>query len=760
MQNLLHRAKVKRTFPRLMACLIAVASPVLAQTTTTTVSYTGPAVAIPDGTNSVRLLPMVNAGEVLVDMDVRFDALPGCDATAGNINAAIDHTYVGDLEIDLISPSGTTVRLVDHAGGSGNNFCEALLDDDGGYPSIQTVSVQPISGSFAPANPLSAFDQEDPNGVWRFIVRDTASGDTGSLRRYSLVLSTRPPNTINVSLSGDPDPDGCTASSCSLREAVQLANVLPGMDRLVLPQGLFSVDRPALNEDDDAVGDLDITESLQIVGAGATLTTVQLDNPGRLFDVHDGANLTLRDLRMQSSHPGPNYDYDQGGAIHMPDNGRLLVERASLAHFGARLRGGAVYHYGYCTSIEAVPVPALQFRDVVFDDNGARSEGFQTHGGAVYAYGVGYCPIYLLVANSDFTGNHSRSGGGAIAFDTAQSVSNLSLVIRDSSFVGNQVTVAGSGGAIALNPLANGIAKLDIADSLLQQNSTPNSTSHFNADSDQGGAIASVGGSTSIRIRRSMFDANVARYGGAIHTVQEIEIYDSTFCSNTGVEAGGALRVGPALVQGSTFCNNSTSPASVNFTGGGAIAHVAGGSLNVRRSTFDGNSSLRGGALTTFNGQITLSNNTLIAGSQPAGSIGTVWLHRDSSNDAFIYLFNNIINGNCHFSASNVVPQSSFNNIESNGNTCRLLTAPFGGGNQVQVAESAINLGPLADNGGPSDTRLPIAPSVAINAGSNISCSAQDQRGYARAQGDPQCDVGSVEVGGTVDFIFVDDFDI
>jgi hypothetical protein len=52
-------------------------------------------------------------------------------------------------------------------------------------------------------------------------------------------------------------------------------------------------------------------------------------------------------------------------------------------------------------------------------------------------------------------------------------------------------------------------------------------------------------------------------------------------------------------------------------------------------------------------------------------------------------------------------------------------------------------LGPLANNGGPTDTRALSVGSPAINAGDGASCASADQRGFARPAG--ACDIGAFE---------------
>jgi hypothetical protein len=55
-------------------------------------------------------------------------------------------------------------------------------------------------------------------------------------------------------------------------------------------------------------------------------------------------------------------------------------------------------------------------------------------------------------------------------------------------------------------------------------------------------------------------------------------------------------------------------------------------------------------------------------------------------------------------------------------------------------------LGPLADNGGPTQTHALLPGSPAIDAGDNTACPATDQRGVTRPLG-AACDIGAYEFG-------------
>jgi uncharacterized repeat protein (TIGR01451 family) len=192
----------------LVTSVVLVAGPAATAPMTTTFSYAGPPVAIPDAADLTGTNPGAPASASvtasglfgpLTDVDLRIDGT-SCDATAGSTTVGIDHTFVNDLELRLTSPEGTTVTVIDNTDGSGNNFCQVLLDDEAGTTSIQTAVTAnaPFQGSWSPANPLSAFDGEDPNGVWTLQAQDFFSQDTGSIRAFSVLISTNPTNELSA----------------------------------------------------------------------------------------------------------------------------------------------------------------------------------------------------------------------------------------------------------------------------------------------------------------------------------------------------------------------------------------------------------------------------------------------------------------------------------------------------------------------------------------------------------------------------------
>ncbi|MBE4592903.1 peptidase S8 [Vibrio navarrensis] len=109
-------------------------------------SYTNAnAVAIPDNSSAgvvseINVLRSGDAGNVSVDLN-------------------ISHTYIGDLKVTLISPTGGQVVLHNNSGGSANNIRTTLSADFTGY---------------------------EAKGTWQLKVVDNAKQDTGTLNSWTL----------------------------------------------------------------------------------------------------------------------------------------------------------------------------------------------------------------------------------------------------------------------------------------------------------------------------------------------------------------------------------------------------------------------------------------------------------------------------------------------------------------------------------------------------------------------------------------------
>jgi CSLREA domain-containing protein len=127
-----------------------------------------------------------------------------------------------------------------------------------------------------------------------------------------------------------------TAGDCSLRAAIQEANVHPGPDVLVLLPGTHGVTIAGANEDAAATGDLDITDELEIHGTttgdqGARIVSTVADSA---IEVRGSSNLTMRDVMVVGA-------FANGSAINNPAGTVTLDEVNLIGSARGLVSGGA-----------------------------------------------------------------------------------------------------------------------------------------------------------------------------------------------------------------------------------------------------------------------------------------------------------------------------------------------------------------------------------------------------------------------------------
>lgn len=152
-------------------------------------AYDGPPVPIPDNSAEGATVTIpVDAGYAS-ELTFSVDGTE-CNETPQSPTVGIDHTYVGDLTGLLTSPSGTTVTLFARTGGTGENICQAVFDDDAERAFSSLLAAEdPFTGTWRPDQPLSPLLDESTTGDWTFTVLDSAALDTGSIRAVSLAIT-------------------------------------------------------------------------------------------------------------------------------------------------------------------------------------------------------------------------------------------------------------------------------------------------------------------------------------------------------------------------------------------------------------------------------------------------------------------------------------------------------------------------------------------------------------------------------------------
>jgi CSLREA domain-containing protein len=139
------------------------------------------------------------------------------------------------------------------------------------------------------------------------------------------------------------------AATCTLRAAVQEANADGGANTILIPGGRYRLTIPPSIEagfagpSNAAAGDLEITSTLTIRGAGARQAVIDGGGLDRVFSIADTGVASISDLTItggDSTGGGTSKEIDMGGAIF--NTGTLTLDRVALVGNNAD-GGGAVF---------------------------------------------------------------------------------------------------------------------------------------------------------------------------------------------------------------------------------------------------------------------------------------------------------------------------------------------------------------------------------------------------------------------------------
>jgi predicted outer membrane repeat protein len=268
-----------------------------------------------------------------------------------------------------------------------------------------------------------------------------------------------------------------------------------------------------------------------------------------------------------------------------------------------------------------------------------------------------------------------------------------------------------------------------------------------------GGGICGAPGN-SMTILDSIITGNSAVLGGGVYMLGFLAIGKTTISGNSAVQGGGGIYAGEVAVP--TVLGNSTISGNVVTSGPGGGIDI--GPANISNSTIAGNlanigtsgiqGAGQGGGIYIRGGVVSL-NNITIAGNKAtaSGANGAgIFAGQLMGSTTFVttqntIVANNIGDGNC---AGNGTLTSDGYNL-SNDNTCS-FTGPG------DLNDFDPKLGPLQNNGGPTETMALLPGSPAIDAGNPSGCRdgsliTADQRGAPRPDKEDTsgCDIGAFE---------------
>ncbi|MEM1090766.1 MAG: choice-of-anchor Q domain-containing protein [Pseudomonadota bacterium] len=481
-------------------------------------------------------------------------------------------------------------------------------------------------------------------------------------------------------------------------------------------------------------------------GGGLEITTANARDSDVLVDG------VVFDANVTGASPG------NGGAVHVTDPvgdnaSSLSILASTVTNNTADQEGGGLWNdAGGSMSVEAT-----QIADNVA--NAANAAADIQGGGGVFNNGGTVTLTDVTLDSNDAAGPaEADDGGGGVA-----NVSGGSVTIRDSVISANTAdSGAGNGGGI-----------LNAAGATLQVNNVQFSG---NSAARAGGAVENEGVASLTEVTASQNSAGVN--GGMLHITGpgSTSFSSSTISGNTAANEGGGL-----WLSGAGVLNLTTTGVDGNAApfGGGVFVDAGStgsGSLTVDMSAVTGNTgSTNGGGLALEAGTVTLVNSTVSSNS--GGDGGGIFNDGAAVNLSFVTVADNNASGpgggvnsdgSGSVNADNTIiggnagaAGNDFQGALTSGDFL-IISDTAGATITGTTTNSSLDvdplLGPLADNGGPTLTHLPLAGSPAIGGADNTSCPGMDQRTFAR--NDPDCDVGAVEVGGVdTDLVFADSFE-
>ena len=269
-----------------------------------------------------------------------------------------------------------------------------------------------------------------------------------------------------------------------------------------------------------------------------------------------------------------------------------------------------------------------------------------------------------------------------------------------------------------------------------------------------GGGISGVNGT--LTVSNCSISRNTAGCGGGIYAeFANLTVTNCTLSGNSAISFGGGISSsGPSLiVRNSTLDGNSVTSGQ----GGGIYRVAVNGTLTLRNDTLSGNSAsdAGGGIAQVGDGGVvnaTVSNSTLSGNSASNG--GGIYNVGFNGANALVSLDNTILASTSAMPGANLVNVGLGTSITSEGYN---LSSDDGGG-FLSAAGDQINtdpkLGPLQDNGGPTETMALLPGSPAQDQGKSFGVTS-DQRGFPRpvdipsipnASGGDGSDIGAVEM--------------
>lgn len=162
---------------------------------------------------SNRTFTIPDPGNITSSMSI-LNAMPAVfgTGTIKNVCFTINHTYLSDLTVALVDPSGATLNLVNGRGGTGDNYANVCFVPGTGTP-VPAANASNITGNYtAQQGDLAAFvNGKNINANWGLRATDAAAPDGGSIISWSITLNA--PTVAWTPTTGLGTPNAATTSA-------------------------------------------------------------------------------------------------------------------------------------------------------------------------------------------------------------------------------------------------------------------------------------------------------------------------------------------------------------------------------------------------------------------------------------------------------------------------------------------------------------------------------------------------------------------
>ena len=388
----------------------------------------------------------------------------------------------------------------------------------------------------------------------------------------------------------------------------------------------------------------------------------------------------------------------------------------TITFAGAALTGTIELNPGQLEITESLTITGPGSSALTVDANGANR--------VFYVFPAAEILQSVTITGLKITGGDGDgdNGGGLYSADT-------NLTLADVVITGN---LNSAGGGVSFDAPGS----FSISDSVVSGNT---------ADGNGGGGLSLSSGGGAVTIARTVISGNTAEGGGGGLYLDPrggaaVLVVDSTISGNSSGDVGGGLYIGE--VEASVTIERTTiSGNTAEDDGGGMTFEYFEGAVHIIDSTISGNSSGGdGGGLYTHgvgdDGELVVEHSTIVNNNAyyEGGGVyvdnGTMLLIDTIVADNAAGYGGPDLSGefDAQFSLIEDTSDATINNL---------------GGNITGVAPI---LGPLADNGGLTQTHLPSPASPALNAGDPafVPPPTVDQRGRPRVAAG-RIDIGAVE---------------